>query len=313
MNTSRPPKTEPPPPSSAQVVGETHAFVRAADGTRLFARSVPGPEGVPHALFCDGILCDGFIWKYLWPALAGEIPLTHWHYRGHGRSAPPSDPDRIGIRAHADDLRAVRAHLGDPPCVLVGHSMGCQVALEAYHATPKNVAGLVLLCGSFGRVTSTFRGVPILELVLPKLLDAVEKAPDLARAIWSRIPAETAVKLAMSVRDIDPARVNVADMVPYVQHMTHVDFPMFLRMLRAAGEHSASEYLSDIQVPTLIVAGERDTFTPAFLAERMAEAIPGAELMIVKEGTHVAPLEAPDAVNGRIREFFRDRVTGQTR
>src|SRR4051794_37397698 len=101
--------------------GESQSFAVAEDGTRLFVRSKDGahPGGV-RAFLCDGILCDGFIWKYLWDDLAPIVPVTHWHYRGHGRSAPPVDPSRIDIAAHADDLMAVRRHMGDPPCVLVG-------------------------------------------------------------------------------------------------------------------------------------------------------------------------------------------------
>ena len=49
------------------------------------------------------------------------VPLTHWHYRGHGRSHEPIDEARIDIAAHADDLMSVRKLVGDPPAVLVGH------------------------------------------------------------------------------------------------------------------------------------------------------------------------------------------------
>ena len=111
-----------------------------------------------HAIFSDGVLCDGFIWKYLWDDLAPVVPLAHWHYRGHGRSATPVDPERVTVSSLAEDLGQVRRHLGDPPCVLFGHSLGCQVALEAYRQRPEKVRGLVLLCGSFGNVTSTFHG-----------------------------------------------------------------------------------------------------------------------------------------------------------
>lgn len=90
--------------------------------------------------------------------------------------------------------------------------------------------------------------------------------------------------------------------------MTHVDFPMFLRMVRAAGEHSAEDLLPHIKVPTLIVAGERDTFTPAFLAESMAKAIPGAELLLLKNGSHVAPLEQPEIADPRIAQFVSKLV-----
>ncbi len=305
----------PPPSASGVPPGEAHSFTIAPDGTRLFVRSKIGVrreasksgEAV-RAFLCDGILCDGFIWKYLWDDLAPVVDLTHWHYRGHGRSAPPQDPDRIDIAAHADDLAAVRAHLGDPPCVLFGHSMGCQVALEGYHRHPKGVRGLVLICGSFGRVTSTVRGVPVLDMILPKLMDVASKRPEVVRAIWSRIPPEMTLKLALRAGEIDPDRIRSEDMLPYLSHMTHVDFPMFLRMLRAAGDHSAGDYLGKIDVPVLIVAGERDTLTPAFLSQSMAQAMPNAELFVVKGGTHVASLEQHELVDEKIASFLRERV-----
>jgi pimeloyl-ACP methyl ester carboxylesterase len=254
------------------------------------------------------VLCDGFIWKYLWNDLAPLAPLTHWHYRGHGRSARPADPNRIDIAAHADDLGTIRRSVGDPPCVLVGHSMGCQVLLEGYRAKPEHVRALILVCGSYGKVTSTFHGVPILDMILPRLMDLAERKPELVRAVWSRIPPEMALKIALRAGEIDPEKVRAEDILPYLKHMTHVDFPMFLRMVRAAGEHTAEDLLPQIKVPTLIVAGDKDTFTPAFLAESMAKAIPGAELLMVKNGTHVAPLEQPELVDGTIARFLKEKV-----
>jgi pimeloyl-ACP methyl ester carboxylesterase len=264
--------------------------------------SRPGP-GL-RAIFCDGILCDGFIWKYLWNDVAELADVAHWHYRGHGRSGAPVDKARIDIAAHARDLMSVRQHLGDPPCVLFGHSMGTQVALESWRMFPDKVKGLVLFCGSFGKVTHSFRGVAILEQILPKLMDIVDKQPDLVRAVWSRIPPEVALRAALLARDVDPDNVRREDMLPYLKHMTHVDFPMFLRMLRAAGEHSAEDYLPRIDVPVLVIAGEKDTFTPASLSAFMAEQIPDAELLMVPGGTHVAPIEQPELVRARIKAFF---------
>lgn len=290
------------------------SFALAPDGTRLYVRQRPaakdGDPGAPAvvAILSDGILCDGFIWKYVWDDVARQMPVAHWHYRGHGRSAPPADPDRIDIAAHAADLGAVRQHVGDPPCVLFGHSMGCQVALEAYRQRPDRVKGLVLLCGSFGNVTSTFQGIPLLDLVLPKLVALAERSPDVVRAVWSRLPAELSLKIALKAGEIDPERVHAEDMLPYLRHMTHVDFPMFLRMLRAAGEHTAGDILPRVEVPVLVVAGERDSFTPSFLAAAMAETLPHGELLLVPNGTHVAPIEQPRLVDDRIATFLRDRV-----
>jgi len=289
---------------------DRESFVLGEDGTRLYVRARTtghAPDEV-HAFLSDGVLCDGFIWKYVWDELAPVVPLVHWHYRGHGRSQAPADPNRIDIGAHAQDLERIRGHVGDPPCILMGHSMGCQVALEAYRRRPERVRALVLLCGSFGNVTSTFHGVPVLELILPKLLALAEKAPDVVRAVWSRLPPQLALKIALKAGEIDPRRVHPEDMLPYLSHMTHVDFPLFLRMLRAAGEHTASDILTKIDVPVLVVAGERDTFTPPFLATAMTESIPKGELLMVPGGSHVAPIEQPELVNARIVEFLRARV-----
>jgi pimeloyl-ACP methyl ester carboxylesterase len=266
-----------------------------------------------HLILSDGVLCDGFIWKYLWEELGRVVPLAHWHYRGHGRSGAPVDPLWVSIPSLADDLGRVRTHIGDPPCVLVGHSLGCQVALEAYRQRPEKVRGLILVCGTFGNATATFHGGPILDLILPQLLDVAQRLPDAVRAVWSRLPARLSLKIALEAGEIDKERVRAEDMLPYLSHMTHVDFPMFLRILRAAGEHTAVDLLPQIDVPVLVVAGERDTFTPAFLATAMAQAIPKGELLMVPRGTHVAPIEQPELVNPRIEQFLRQRVLGVAR
>jgi pimeloyl-ACP methyl ester carboxylesterase len=286
----------------------SESFAQAADGTRLYVRERgDGPSSLTTIL-CDGICCDGYIWKYLWDDLAQVTRLCHWNYRGHGRSAPPRDPDRIDIATHADDLDAVRRHVGDGPVVLVGHSMGCQVVLEAYREHPLNVRGLVLLCGSSGRVTHTFHGSDLLARVLPKLIHLAEMHPGLVRGLWSRIPVRTALKVALSSGEVDKNLLVPEDLLPYLEHATDMDLLLFLRMLRAAGEYSADDFLPMVDVPALVVAGKADTFTPYTLAERMAEALPRAELTMVATGTHVAPLEQRDVVGKRLVQFLTERI-----
>jgi pimeloyl-ACP methyl ester carboxylesterase len=277
-------------------------FALADDGTRLYVRRRRGPSGLT-AVLCDGLVCDGFIFKYLWEDLAATMSVAHWNYRGHGRSAVPADPTRIGVEHHAADLDAVRRHLGDPKVMLVGHSFGTQVALEAYRRRPEKVAAMVFLCGSFGRVTHTFHGSDLLANVLPDLIGFASRHPKLSRGLWSRVPARVALRVAMMTGEIAADRIRAEDVEPYFQHVVHVDFGMFLGMLSAAGEHSAEDVLPGVRVPVLVVAGERDSFTPPFISEAMAEAIPGGELFMVPGGTHVAPLEHRAPVLQRIEEF----------
>jgi pimeloyl-ACP methyl ester carboxylesterase len=279
------------------------SFAAAPDGTRLYVRRRSGPSALT-AILSDGICCDGFIFKYLWDDLARTLSVAHWNYRGHGRSAQPCNPSLVDVAAHAADLDAVRRDIGDPPVVLIGHSFGTQVALEAYRLRPDRIRAMIFLCGSFGRVTHTFKGSDLLANVLPKLIDFAEKHPRVARALWSRVPTRVAVRVALLTGDVDPRTVLPEDIEPYFQHVAQIDFPMFLEMLRHAGEHSAEDLLASIQVPVLVIAGDHDSFTPPELSQAMGEIIPHAELVMIPGGTHVAPLEHHELVALRIEKFL---------
>ncbi len=282
------------------------SFATGRDGTRLYVRQRAGPRRLT-ALLCDGICCDGFIYKYLWDDLARTLSVAHWNYRGHGRSAQPADPEFVDVAAHASDLDAVRRQLGDPPVVLIGHSFGTQVALEAYRLRSDGIAAMVFLCGSFGRVTHTFKGSDLLANLLPKLSEFAFKHPKVARALWSRVPPRMAVKVALLTGDVDPRTVRPEDVEPYFWHVADIDFAMFLKMLQHAGEHSAEDLLPEVKVPVLVIAGDRDSFTPPELSQAMAELMPNAELGMLAGGTHVAPLEQDELVTLRIEKFLAER------
>jgi pimeloyl-ACP methyl ester carboxylesterase len=282
------------------------SFAIALDGTRLYVRRQDGPSGIT-AILCDGIACDGFIWKYLWSDLAPVVSVAHWHYRGHGRSGSPADPQRIEFLEHVRDFEAVLA-TNDGPVIVFGHSMGCQVALEACRANRARIRALVLICGSPGRITHTFKGTNVLAQILPGLIERVDAYPRLARALWSRVPADLAAKVAKMAGEVDARTIREEDLVPYMQHMVDIDLPMFLRMLRSAGEHSAADLLPSLDLPALVIAGDKDSFTPPAYAEEMAAALPQGELLMVPGGTHVVPIEQPELVRERVLAFLRERV-----
>jgi pimeloyl-ACP methyl ester carboxylesterase len=290
--------------------GATALFTTGRDGTRIHVRLHEGPAAGASpvtALLTDGIACDGFIWKYLWDDLARWMRVAHWNYRGHGRSGRPEDPAAIELLDHAHDLDAVRRAVGDGDVVLFGHSMGCQALLEAYRLRPERVRGLVLICGASGRITHSFKGTNVLAQMLPRAIARVDAHPEIARAIWSRVPPEIALRVALLAGEVDAAIVP-EDLLPYMTHMVDIDLPMFLRMLRSAGDHSAADLLPQITVPTLVIGGDRDSFTPPRFAEEMAAAIPDSELLMVAGGTHVVPLERKELVAERVERFLRERV-----
>lgn len=68
-----------------------------------------------------------------------------------------------------------------------------------------------------------------------------------------------------------------------------------------------SVLLSQVAVPTLVMAGEHDALTPPAQARAMAEMIPGARMTVIPGAGHLSPLEQPDAVNTALIELLEGR------
>lgn len=275
---------------------------------RLFYE-VTGRRGpAPTLLLCDGLGCDGYVWKYLMWALAAEYRIIHFHYRGHGQSSLPTDLQSVRLSDFARDAVAVLDACEVERAVLIGHSMGVQVALETYNQSPERVAGLVLVCGSYGNPLRTFKGSGRLESLLPLVRATVSRMPQVVGAFWRRaLPTQLSFYLAQQI-EIDGTRVRREDFFPYLEGLAAMDPRMFVCTMAAAGQHNAADILSRIAVPTLIVAGRRDSFTPMTLSQEMAQRIPAAELHVVESGTHTAPIERPAEVSDTIGSFLRRRV-----
>lgn len=279
----------------------------ADDGTSIwYATDGKGPTMV----LCDGIGCDGYIWPYLLDHLEGRFTFVRWHYRGHGNSAEPTDPNRVAIHDSCSDLHGILHHLAAEgvvrlPVILVGHSMGVQIILEYTHTYPDDVRALVPICGSPGRPLDTFRDSDAFRNVLQPLLSAVERVPNLAQVIWQNAFRNPLSWILATRTEVNPKLVRKSDFMPYLKHMGRVRIETFLRMLRHVAEHDARPYLAELDIPALVMAGALDGFTPMHLSEEMVAALPQAELVVFTEGSHTAPLEMPDLLNEALETFIQ--------
>jgi pimeloyl-ACP methyl ester carboxylesterase len=273
-----------------------------SDGTRLFySDDDRGDLRSPVAL-CDGIGCDGYVWRYLRRSLEPRRVL-HSHYRGHGRSQAPRDLGRVAISDLADDVAAVLDDAKVSRAVLVGHSMGVQVALETWRRHHDRVAGLVLVCGAPSHPLRTFRGVRTLEDLLPAIEKLITRAPRLINSV-SRTLVPTRLAMAIAGRlEINRALVRPEDFMPYLEGISRMDVRVFIAILAAAGQHSSEAWLGEIDVPVLVVAGGRDGFTPPERSRQMAAAIPGARYFEVPDGSHTAPIERPLEIDRAVLDF----------
>jgi pimeloyl-ACP methyl ester carboxylesterase len=246
-------------------------------------------------VLCDGLGCEGFAWKYLLPVLKASHRVVHWHYRGHGRSTQPTDPARVGMAYICDDLEALLDHLRLPHVVLFGHSMGVQVALEFHRRHAHRILALGLFCGSYGNPLDTLHDDNTIKAFFPAARWTVEHFPKPVSAVLRNLlPTELALQFALTF-ELNRKLLKRDDLIPYFDHLAQMDPRVFMRTLGSLAEHSAWDHLPHVNVPTLVVGGERDRFTPLWLSRRMAEAIPGATFVTLPGGSHTGPLEQPEA------------------
>lgn len=284
---------------------EMERYATSFDGTKLYTSSIGSG---PPIILCDGLGCAGYIWKYLKKALQDRHQLISWNYRGHGHSARPAHPEALGISALRADLAAVMDSYGLDKAILFGHSMGVQVILEFALHLPHRTRALVPICGSYGRPLDTLHGHGRVGKLFPLLRHVMLNYPGQGQGLWRRI-LQSKVAYAFASRfEVNGKLVAVADFQPYFEHLSAMDVGIFVQLLDRLQEHTVEPRLHEITAPTLVVGGERDTFTPGWLSKRMSQLIPNSELMIVPGGTHITPIEIPELVALRIERFLERRV-----
>lgn len=103
-------------------------------------------QGRPPVVFVHGFGCAHSDWDAQMAHLSPRHLTVAVDLRGHGASA--GTPDECSVEQHGADVAEVMRALNLPPAVLVGHSMGSRVAVEAVLQAPERTAGVVLVDSS---------------------------------------------------------------------------------------------------------------------------------------------------------------------
>lgn len=280
----------------------------ASDGTPL-AFAAGGPEGARAIVCCNGLGVSTFFWDYVGRHFARDHHVVIWDYRGHGASGRPRDAKTISMASIADDLARVMDATNVDRAIVLGHSLGCQVVFEFYRLFADRVLGLVPMLGAFGKPADTFLDPRIGPHFYEIAYSVGSQIPDVINALAQvTLRSRIAWPFARWTGLVHPDLARRTDMEPYLDHLARLDFRVFFEMARAAQEHDAGDLLGDIAAPVLVVAGERDLFTPRHLSLEMAQRIPNAELLEIPRGSHAALIEQPELINLRMEKFIRERV-----
>jgi pimeloyl-ACP methyl ester carboxylesterase len=261
----------------------------------------------PVLLFLNGLGAD-------WRGLRHQV--THfstryrclvWNYRGLYRDEAMDGSAPRSIADHARDGLAILEQEGVQRAVLVGWSLGVQVALQMF-ATAPHVVSMLLLVGGGARAPWGLapEAGPIRRLY-PRAFDLLARAPSLVesllRAGGSSPEAFTwARRIGLLGRGADPelfaevtrsfAALRVDAALATLNEMARVDL---------------SRTLPLIDVPTLVIGGDRDPFVSRAALERLVHRIAGAEYLLLPGAGHYVLLDHAQHVNLRIDKFFAER------
>ena len=103
-------------------------------------------DGDPPIVFVHGFACARSDWDAQIAHLSSRHRTVAVDLRGHGDSA--GDAADCSIERYGAEVAEVMRALALPQAVLVGHSMGCRVVIEAALQAPGLTAGVILVDGS---------------------------------------------------------------------------------------------------------------------------------------------------------------------
>jgi pimeloyl-ACP methyl ester carboxylesterase len=276
--------------------------ITARDGARLRAYTA-GDRG-PTLVLASGLGGPVSAWRFQIAHFARQYRVVSWDYRGLYGSALARPGDAVDVARQADDLEHVLEAVGAEKAILVGWSMGVQVALEHHRLYPARASHLVLINGTAGRPFESL-GLPGAGRLLPQLLRRAQRfhGPG-GRLLRFAARSPTTLGAFQCVGRLTTALPGEL-VEELAREFADIDMEVYLRTLLALGEHDARQDLPAVRVPSLVIAGERDLFTPKRLAEAMAKALGRAELAVIPRATHYSATEYPELVNGHIEAFLR--------
>jgi pimeloyl-ACP methyl ester carboxylesterase len=282
------------------------ARLPAPDGTNVAYR-VEGSG--PAFVLSNGLTTTTTFWRYLQPRWVERQRVLMWDLPGHGASAPARSDEGACIAEQPEIIARLMDSVNMPSAVQIGWSTGCQVVLEMYRRYPQRCRALVLLLGAPGRVLDTAK-LPLPGRVIDGLVRHMPPAAfgGLARVLAVAANAPLAHFVPRRLGLIGAA-TTARDATAITEHLLRIDTATVQRMVASAQAHSGWEVLPEIDVPVLVIAGDRDPFAPAETVGAQVHArCPGAELLRLPEGTHTALLDHADVIGDAVDDFIRRRV-----
>lgn len=279
----------------------------AVAGAQLYCREIGA--GAPLFILHGGPSLNH---NYLLPEmdlLASGFRLIYYDQRGRGKSSSGVAVEDVTIESEVDDLDRLRKHFGLEVLSLLGHSWGCLLAMEYATRHPYRIGRLILMNSAPGSHADLLRFQTHRQAVEADSLSRMQAIAETQPYIEGDIQTEVQyfrVHFSAALRQAEDVDKVVARLRSHFK-------PQDIVKARAIGERlqdqtwHVSEYnllekLQTCNAQTLVLHGAQD-FIPVACARHIAEAVPGARLVVIDDCGHFAYLERSQVVFQAIEAF----------
>lgn len=264
-------------------------------------------EGTGRPLvFCYGLVCSSLHWTYQIEFFRKKARSIWFDYRGHHNSETPKDLKTLTIETFAKDLGSLFKKLKLKDAVLLGHSMGVNVALEFAKQFPDKVSALVLCNGTANRPLETMFRNNLMQGAIQILKKSYLKSPELIRKFWKFNKGNPLTQLIIGFGGFNLHLTPKEDIQRYVDQIAEMDPEIFIQIIENYEAYDCAPWLHTIEKPTLIIGGEDDKITPFEEQELLHQLLPQSRLEKIAHGSHCSQMDLPELVNLKIDSFLKE-------
>jgi pimeloyl-ACP methyl ester carboxylesterase len=284
-------------------ITKTSGYFESFDGTRIYYET--RGEGKP-LVFVYGIACLINHWHNQLNYFSKDYQTIICDFRGHHFSEVPNEKKNLSLDALAKDVLALCDHLDVKDAVFFGHSFGTEVLLQAYLQRPVLFKGLGFISGFFSNPFEALLSGPQLQAVFQHVRKAYNAAPAVMSALWRfGVTNPISVFFSALVGGFNLEQTSMKDIEIYAHGVSNIDVRVFLTLFEELTQHNSMSDLSRVEVPAIVIAGEKDSLTPSHVQQQIANTLPQSELYLLPNGSHCVQLDFPDIVNAKMESFLK--------
>lgn len=288
----------------------THAYADLKTGIRL--HYVSEGEG-KLILFLHGNPAFWYAWKREIPAFSSRYHVVAPDLPGYNLSSKPEPVERYQMSVVADDIRAFVEFLGYKTFIFVGHNFGGGVGWAYAAKYPETLEKLVIISAVHPDVPRRMRRKNPELRKDPSYIQML-KEPGIVERLAANNYAHLVASELGEHQELKPGTFTEEDKQAYIEAwsqpgmldcMIKYYLAYELEIDLADQQVPDRDMLPPIEVPTLVITGEKDVFNFFPLTqENLANLVLNVRVTSILGGSHVMIYDHADEVNALIQEFL---------